>query len=1057
MKKILTILGLLASVAVFGQNSAQVRVATTVGELRSRVPVGNEALTVLGKSAAGDFGPARTFRSVTGLPSSGTNVAHVFASGVANVYWVSTDRSASDQDARWWGAFPDDGVDDTSALQAAIDYCGDDKWLVIPDGQLITSSMLTLREGTKIRGQAWNSRITVSHNGHGIGYLGVTVATNRIYYVFLRDFRMDTGVGFSPSNALHLIDVSDSKFVNVDTTTGAGGGFQKGVYTYGNYDTVGAVYGGNWRNSFQNCDFYIRNGPDTWCYYGDGGPSLAGGPNDTVLKDCYFNSAGPASNGGTGGVFYRNANRFTVRDSGFEGYLTNGVWVGTDSQSWNILNNRFENQGGTSATRRLIQAPEWTSQGGIVFGNMMLIQGSAGSTTRISPVDYPGHILDPSFEGPQQILGNLIVGTHPSQLVSTYGPQATSRMWLMSTNANATNAFTLGNYDDVNNPRASLIQKSTTDGTNRFNELAIVSSGSSGANEIRFLNGTTTNASMTSVGVGIMGEPKTSSALVAYGSAGFGPDPTSPFQEGYTTVPHLLYIRESTTNRIGLWAGTIEGVENRRFELIVNPAAKTMDITHGYSTGGGTTRLNVGARTTAEFTDSLFTINTNLVVADGASITLGGVARTSWPSGSGGTNSSRVFWGGAEVADPNFVSSATVERVAPASTTNLAFQVVDSSITSNKLASATITPDKLTALSSADLRGKISDETGIGAAVFAGGDIGAATATTASASSSNTLVATTAYVDRAVGSGGGGSGDVVGPASSTDSVVALYDGTTGKLLKNGTLTESAIATDAEVAAGYQPLDSDLTAVAGLASSGLIARTGSGTVAARTITGDSEIAVSNGSGVSGNPTLSIGAAIARLASPAFTGTPTVPTASANSSNTTAASTAYVDRALVAGVTKTLYSGTAAQGQPPSSAYATFSTRNAIGVLEFDHTTQEATRWIFHLPTEYTYSGGVNVVVQWATSATSGDGRWGARIARLTGVDIDSDTFGTAVEATTTTSGTAGLVNTTTLSAVGVDSAAAGELVMLELYRDTGDAADTINSNDLQVFGIRVNLP
>jgi hypothetical protein len=51
----------------------------------------------------------------------------------------------------------------------------------------------------------------------------------------------------------------------------------------------------------------------------------------------------------------------------------------------------------------------------------------------------------------------------------------------------------------------------------------------------------------------------------------------------------------------------------------------------------------------------------------------------------------------------------------------------------------------------------------------------------------------------------------------------------------------------------------------------------------------------------------------------------------------------------------------------------------------------------------------------------------------------------------------LVNTTTLSAVGVDSAAAGELVMLELYRDTGDAADTINSNDLQVFGIRVNLP
>lgn len=35
--------------------------------------------------------------------------------------------------------------------------------------------------------------------------------------------------------------------------------------------------------------------------------------------------------------------------------------------------------------------------------------------------------------------------------------------------------------------------------------------------------------------------------------------------------------------------------------------------------------------------------------------------------------------------------------------------------------------------------------------------------------------------------GGGGSGDVVGPASATDNAVALFDSTTGKLLKNSTL------------------------------------------------------------------------------------------------------------------------------------------------------------------------------------------------------------------------------------------------------------------------------
>jgi hypothetical protein len=33
-------------------------------------------------------------------------------------------------------------------------------------------------------------------------------------------------------------------------------------------------------------------------------------------------------------------------------------------------------------------------------------------------------------------------------------------------------------------------------------------------------------------------------------------------------------------------------------------------------------------------------------------------------------------------------------------------------------------------------------------------------------------------------SAGGGSGDVVGPASATDNALARYDGTTGKLLQN---------------------------------------------------------------------------------------------------------------------------------------------------------------------------------------------------------------------------------------------------------------------------------
>ena len=57
---------------------------------------------------------------------------------------------------------------------------------------------------------------------------------------------------------------------------------------------------------------------------------------------------------------------------------------------------------------------------------------------------------------------------------------------------------------------------------------------------------------------------------------------------------------------------------------------------------------------------------------------------------------------------------------------------------------------------------------------------------------------------------------------------------------------------------YQPLDSDLTALAALSSTGLIARTGSGTVSARSVAVGSGLLIANGDGVSGNPTITLDA-------------------------------------------------------------------------------------------------------------------------------------------------------------------------------------------------------
>lgn len=54
--------------------------------------------------------------------------------------------------------------------------------------------------------------------------------------------------------------------------------------------------------------------------------------------------------------------------------------------------------------------------------------------------------------------------------------------------------------------------------------------------------------------------------------------------------------------------------------------------------------------------------------------------------------------------------------------------------------------------------------------------------------------------------------------------------------------------------GKQPLDSDLSAIAGLSGTGLITRTGSGTVTTRTIMAGTGILITNGDGILGHPTI-----------------------------------------------------------------------------------------------------------------------------------------------------------------------------------------------------------
>jgi hypothetical protein len=93
---------------------------------------------------------------------------------------------------------------------------------------------------------------------------------------------------------------------------------------------------------------------------------------------------------------------------------------------------------------------------------------------------------------------------------------------------------------------------------------------------------------------------------------------------------------------------------------------------------------------------------------------------------------------------------------------------------------------------------------------------------------------------------GGGGGGLTSP-------VAIADGGTGATSASGARTALGLAISSDV----QGYDADLDALAALATAGMIARTGAGTVAARTISGTaSNISVSDGDGVAGNPTIDL---------------------------------------------------------------------------------------------------------------------------------------------------------------------------------------------------------
>jgi len=137
------------------------------------------------------------------------------------------------------------------------------------------------------------------------------------------------------------------------------------------------------------------------------------------------------------------------------------------------------------------------------------------------------------------------------------------------------------------------------------------------------------------------------------------------------------------------------------------------------------TNKSINGLTVTSSTGTL-TITNAKTLSVSNTLTFTGTDSSSVAFGAGGT----VLYNGGALGTPSSATLTNATGLPVAGISNLGANV----------GAFLITP------SSANLRAALSDESGSGALVFAGGDIGAATATTATAGNSSTLVATTAFV-----------------------------------------------------------------------------------------------------------------------------------------------------------------------------------------------------------------------------------------------------------------------------------------------------------------------
>jgi len=264
----------------------------------------------------------------------------------------------------------------------------------------------------------------------------------------------------------------------------------------------------------------------------------------------------------------------------------------------------------------------------------------------------------------------------------------------------------------------------------------------------------------------------------------------------------------------------------------------------------------------------------------------------------------------------------------------------------------------------------------------------------------------------------------------------------------------AIGTD------VQAYDADLAALAALASTGIAVRSASDTWVQRSIavTASTGLSVSNGDGVSGNPTLAgidssdtvKGVVELATTAEAQTGSDTVravtPAALAGAAAYQGKQTIWVPAtAMVARTTNGPAAGTAESA----------TNKVMVKTLDFDQTTAEYAQCSVRMPKSWN-AGTVTASFVWTANSTSTNSVvWAAQAVALGNDETIDTAFGTAqtvTDANTATAYQAHLSAETSAITIG-SSPAAENWIVFQIYRDASNGSDTLAADAL-LLGVNI---